>query len=133
MKRRIPTTITLLAVAITASTGCSRASAPSPNTQVTAEAPPPAPTATALEPPAPSAQALVAPSRPEVDNRELHPLRDELLGAKPSQVIAGAAHFRPLCDNDGYPLVGNVAPGKSMHQVTQPSAFCATVRKEAMR
>lgn len=34
--------------------------------------------------------------------------------------------FRPLCDEDGYPLVGNIA---SKGTFTQPSAYCASVRR----
>jgi hypothetical protein len=34
--------------------------------------------------------------------------------------------FRPLCDADGYPLVGNIANKRGVYQ---PSKFCAEVRK----
>ncbi len=34
--------------------------------------------------------------------------------------------FRPLCDEDGYPLVGNIA---TKGRVTQPSELCASVRR----
>jgi hypothetical protein len=36
------------------------------------------------------------------------------------------ARFRPLCDQEGYPLVGNVASKGDMYQ---PSQFCSDVRK----
>jgi len=36
------------------------------------------------------------------------------------------SRFRPLCDKDGYPLVGNMA---NKSNVYQPSQFCSDVRK----
>ena len=54
-------------------------------------------------------------------------LRGEL-GAEEDRAVAQQreAHFRPLCDADGYPLVGNVLT-KAPSGV-QPSVFCADVR-----
>ncbi|MFO0744523.1 MAG: hypothetical protein U1F43_02480 [Myxococcota bacterium] len=52
-------------------------------------------------------------------------LRADLLAAERSDALAHMKVYRPLCDADGYPLVGNLAtksPG------LQPSAFCAAVR-----
>ena len=75
----------------------------------------------------------VADSPPQpapAEDPRLVALREELLlesGGGPSRV----ARFRPLCDDDGYPLVGNVVRGKS--GPAQPSAFCANVRGPAVR
>jgi hypothetical protein len=53
-------------------------------------------------------------------------LRNELLDTEPAQALERIDHFRPLCDADGYPLVGNVATkGVGL----QPSELCAEVRK----
>jgi hypothetical protein len=41
-------------------------------------------------------------------------------------------HFRPLCDEAGYPLVGNMYRKTSEPQY-QPSAFCAKVRTKGSR
>jgi hypothetical protein len=57
-------------------------------------------------------------------------LRAELVATPAKDALARVAHFRPLCDKDGYPLVGNVASGgKSAGNGLQPSQFCASVRK----
>jgi hypothetical protein len=52
-------------------------------------------------------------------------LRDELLATEPTQALERIDYFRPLCDADGYPLVGNVA---SKGPGLQPSQLCAEVR-----
>jgi hypothetical protein len=72
--------------------------------------------------------AVAAPEqdRPVVDKKELWPLREELFSGDRESALKNVAHFRPLCDKDGYPLVGNVIR-KSMGY--QPSAFCAEIRK----
>jgi len=57
---------------------------------------------------------------------DLVQLRDELLQTPVDTALAQVDHFRPLCDAEGYPLVGNVAT-KSIG--LQPSAFCEEVRK----
>jgi hypothetical protein len=61
-----------------------------------------------------------------LDEVALTDLRDELLATPGTEVLAQMDHFRPLCDEQGYPLVGNVAT-KSVGM--QPSQFCAEVRK----
>jgi hypothetical protein len=53
-------------------------------------------------------------------------LRDELGTEDRASALAKAAHFRPLCDKDGYPLVGNV----NRKAGVEPSAFCADVREK---
>jgi hypothetical protein len=40
------------------------------------------------------------------------------------------AHYRPLCDRDGYPLVGNVMR-KGPPVALQPSELCAAIRAKA--
>ena len=57
--------------------------------------------------------------------RELLELRSELANTPPAQALERIDHFRPLCDADGYPLVGNVA---SKGVGLQPSELCAEVR-----
>jgi hypothetical protein len=82
--------------------------------------------------------AAAAPERQERalgDSKDpkLVTLRGEL-GASHDRAAAQAraGHFRPLCDADGYPLVGNVVT-KAPSGV-QPSEFCADVRaKSAVR
>src|SRR5689334_19963994 len=63
-------------------------------------------TATAAFVPA-EAEATPEQDRP-VDKKELWPLREELFNGGREKALANVAHFRPLCDKDGYPLVGNV-------------------------
>jgi hypothetical protein len=73
--------------------------------------------------------ALAWPHKPPPDaevSKELLDLRAKLLGTKPEQARAEAANFRALCDNDGYPLVGNIANKGDRYQ---PSALCADLRK----
>jgi hypothetical protein len=41
-------------------------------------------------------------------------------------------HYRPLCDKDGFPLVGNVMR-KTVKQDYQPSQLCADLRAQAKR
>jgi hypothetical protein len=53
-------------------------------------------------------------------------LRAELDRETRESALAKQAHYRPLCDKDGYPLVGNVnrkGPGGP-----QPSELCADIR-----
>ena len=59
----------------------------------------------------------------------LHALRDELATKTEPQALAALPHFRPLCDAQGYPLVGNLSrKGPAPYG---PAAFCAAVRKRA--
>jgi hypothetical protein len=67
------------------------------------------------------------PPPPDVEvSRELLDLRASLINAGRDGARREIERFRPLCDRDGYPLVGNVANKENMYQ---PSAFCADVRK----
>ena len=45
------------------------------------------------------------------------------------QVKQQLARFRPLCDADGYPLVGNIAT-KGQTIGSQPSELCTLVREQ---
>jgi hypothetical protein len=56
----------------------------------------------------------------------LRALRFALIKAGRAAALAEVVHFRPLCDRDGYPLVGNLANKGDMYQ---PSAFCTDVRQ----
>ena len=62
--------------------------------------------------------------------RALLDLRADLIKSDRDQVQADVARFRPLCDKDGYPLVGNLANKGDRYQ---PSQFCADVRKAEKR
>ena len=53
-------------------------------------------------------------------------LRGDLIRAGREKAQMAIARFRPLCDQDGYPLVGNLANKGDMYQ---PSQFCSDVRK----
>lgn len=58
-------------------------------------------------------------------------LRDDLARVGHDKAQAEVARFRPLCDGDGYPLVGNVAAkGDRWYQ---PSQFCSDLRKVEKR
>jgi hypothetical protein len=58
-------------------------------------------------------------------------LRADLLRAGRDKAQAEIARFRPLCDSDGYPVVGNVAAkGDKWYQ---PSQFCSDLRKTEKR
>jgi hypothetical protein len=154
MKPRALKTYKILAVAL-AATGCTKAVGPDPSTEPTAESisqeapakkaadPAPAEAVNAPGSPAhatdvPSAAAIATPpiDRPLSNDPALVALRGELAGAGRAGALAKVTHFRPLCDKDGYPLVGNVVMGKAEHPGDhyQPSAFCGELRqKQAQR
>jgi hypothetical protein len=88
----------------------------------------PAPTEAASEVQVVSANKK--PIEPEHDSK-LHRLREELFDLRDEkQVLAQKAHFRPLCDADGYPVVGNVMRKASGYQA---SRFCAAIRENKGR
>jgi hypothetical protein len=76
-------------------------------------------------PAAASPAAHTPPSDAQV-SPALRSLRGELLNAGRDKAKADLARFRPLCDKDGYPLVGNIANKGDMYQ---PSQFCSDLRK----
>ena len=53
-------------------------------------------------------------------------LNAELSGTLLDAAVANRAHFRCLCDDEGYPLVGNIN-GKA---VTTASEFCGALREK---
>jgi hypothetical protein len=152
MKPRALKTYKILAVALAAA-GCSKAVGPDPGSNPTAEpitqeAPAPVEAVNAPNAPAsppghatelPSRVAVAEPSegRPVSNDPALMGLRMELAMRGREHALANVAHFRPLCDKDGYPLVGNVVIGKGNNPVKyQPSAFCSEIRqqqKQALR
>jgi hypothetical protein len=136
MKPRILVTQKILAVALTAAAGCSTATGndvtPRPVTDKDTLA---APAQTEVAPPAaespqPTAVLQTPPNRPTSNDPALLALRDKLMGKPRAEVLADPEPFRPLCDKDGYPLVGNL-----MRKVAtpdyQPSTFCADLRARA--
>lgn len=68
------------------------------------------------------------PPRDEDAKPELVALRGKLFDAGKDKALEQPSKFRPLCDAEGYPLVGNVANKRGLYQ---PSAFCAEVRRKA--
>jgi hypothetical protein len=77
-----------------------------------------------------SAAAFASPDhRPPPDataKPELLKLRAELFQLAGDAAKQQLDHFRPLCDADGYPLVGNIV---TKGERTQPSEVCARVRE----
>jgi hypothetical protein len=124
MKPRALQTYKILAVAVTAAAGCSRPVAPDVGAEPVQQAVAPPVTTTV--------QAAAAPPAP-VDKAALEALRDEMNLLTRDKALQQMAHFRPLCDRDGYPLVGNVmrkAPDDEQYRVSQ---LCEEVRKQAAR
>lgn len=129
-KARVLVSTKILAVALTATAGC----APPVGASSASSGPEHSELATVLVPPAPlvasappiSEAAPQEAARPPADNPTLKALRDELAGVGRDGAMARAAHFRPLCDEGGYPLVGNAAARKGPSYA--PSQFCAEVR-----
>jgi hypothetical protein len=73
------------------------------------------------------AQPEIEPAPAPLDESALMGLRGELSTAGRDGAMKDPKHFRPLCDKEGYPLVGNMVrkvPGEQY----QPSAFCAELR-----
>lgn len=77
-----------------------------------------------------AATARASPEPPPPDakvKKALLVLRGKLLATPRREARAQRATFRPLCDQWGYPLVGDVAAGKG--EAYQPSELCAEVRR----
>ncbi len=118
MKRRIIRPYKILAVTLGASAGCTTAPRPDPPTATTA----PAITAPAI-PAAPAPRDVRLPPPDDKVDRQLLTLRDELYRTGTNELGRTESHFRPLCDKDGYPLVGNLG------QKSLPvAAFCEAQR-----
>ena len=84
-----------------------------------------------------STAALAAPAPDDQVPYELLELRDELVNAGERAALDDMPRYRPLCDAEGYPLVGNVLPKGSdesvfvyMDPTFQPSEFCKQVRAD---
>jgi len=60
------------------------------------------------------------------ENPDLTQLAYELKGTSLEQAMRDR-HFRPLCDAQGFPLVGNVV---SKVDMTDVSTFCSEVRRQ---
>lgn len=79
-----------------------------------------------------SATAFASPEhRPPPDAKAkpaLIKLRGEMFELPGDKVKQQLARFRPLCDADGYPLVGNIST-KGDDDRMQPSALCTLVRE----
>jgi hypothetical protein len=132
----------LTVVLLSASAGCG-ASSP--------RAPTPAPTPTRVPVPAiaatssvtdpmatvtvlanPSADLVIPATPPVIEPDHEQPesvmrLRSELYRADELTLSASHAKFRALCDENGYPVVGNVASKSMRHDV---SSYCEDVREQ---
>jgi hypothetical protein len=76
-----------------------------------------------------SAAPLAACVQSQPHGPDLVSLRSELVETAQATALTEMPHFRPLCDDQGYPLVGNVAAKVVGYQ---PSEFCAEVRKQPL-
>ena len=129
-KRKILTVLLL-------SAGCGTTSTPGKQRQTSAAEVPVPTVASASTPPiAPAVVAtpIVAPAprEPTPDAelpRALIELRSALYGTERDLAHAPSARFRPLCDAEGYPLVGNIA-NKGAHEVGE---YCADLRTTLAR
>ena len=125
MRRRVITTTKVLSVAF-ALTGCSTSDASKIDaSEIDARSEPtPEASAVASQVVAPSVSAPLASTDPK-----LLGLGIELGSTDRAKALANLDHFRPLCDANGYPLVGNF-PSKGM-EPTNPlpvADVCAQVR-----
>lgn len=122
MRRRVLTTTKILAVALATGPACTKTEV-RPDPPPVSSAPMVASALPTTSTPAPSARS---------EDPKLVALRDELASTKESEALSNLTRFQPLCDKDGYPLVGNLArkaPGDGL----APSALCAEVRKKKGR
>lgn len=110
MKRRVIHPYKILAVALGAGVGCSSSARPEP------------------APAAPDAAVQHAPPTDDKADPKLLTLRTELDQESLQAALTKQDHFRPLCDKDGYPLVGNLNRKGPGPPGAAPSAFCAGVR-----
>lgn len=147
--------LVLTAAALSSMTGCAPTTAPITSATPTSADVAPPPVATTTSPAPVDAPAVATASTPpeqpvapasHVTTPELVPeplddgkaptnlisLREELFhsGYGGEKAFANVAHFRPLCDAQGYPVVGNVMRKASGYQ---PSAFCGELRAKTGR
>jgi hypothetical protein len=126
MKPRVIAPYKVLAVAL-ATVSCGKATSEEPRAQGAASA------TTPTAPVAAAASAAPAPATVPDDKADpkLLLLRAELDTETRESALAKQTHYRPLCDKDGYPLVGNVlrkGPGGP-----QPSELCTEVRAKSAK
>lgn len=82
---------------------------------------------TALLLSAPAVGFAKAPPPPDsAAPKALLDLRAKLLSTPKDDAKHDVGKFRALCDDEGYPLVGNIA---NKSERLQPSEVCATLRK----
>ena len=81
-----------------------------------------------------SAAAFASPGHRPPDDAHAKPellkLRGELRALGVAQGKQQVAHFRPLCDAEGYPLVGNIRTKGDDEGALQPSELCKLVREQ---
>jgi len=153
MKPRVLVTQKILVAVVTTAAaataaGCARpATEPSPATAESVvarprEAPPPAEAHETAPPPTEvaadvqhasarveHASATRVPPPPKPDAK-IYLLQSELYELDEERALAEKARFRPLCDADGFPVVGNVMRKSTGYQA---SSFCAVVRNHKSR
>lgn len=111
---------------VTADVGTALATASAPASPTPAPAPPPTPTTLEVAHVAPASDAMhPEPLDDQHAGEGLLKLREELFNSGFHGSTAVEARFRPLCDGQGYPVVGNVFRKASGYQ---PSAYCNNLR-----
>lgn len=141
MKRRILTTQKILAVSFIAA-GC--ASQATPEARPASAPMSEAPTTVSVTPPV--AQPVIQPASasseatsnaaatpaattpaPASPDKTIYELRSEIERTTREDAMKRVAHFRPLCDKDGFPVVGNTAR-KGGAPDYSASKFCSEIR-----
>lgn len=136
MKRRVIHPYKILAVALGAGVGCSSSARPDPAPATATAANAPNAAATPATPAAPATSATpdgVNRHTPPTDDKadpKLLTLRTELDQESLQAALTKQDHYRPLCDKDGYPLVGNLNRKGPGPPGASPSAFCTGVRSK---
>ena len=87
-----------------------------------------------------ASDALAGPPPDDEARPELLELRAEMADRGEDEALRAKPHFRPLCDAQGYPLVGNLLPkepDETMPSIMlpleppyQPSEFCTLIRAD---
>ncbi len=123
--RRILSTKILVVAAVSAGCGQSKAPDASATTAASEAQRPPAPGVTQAGAASASSEALMA------EQIRLFQLQGELSALSVQEAMAQSQKFRPLCDEKGYPLVGNMArkggPDVAGKTATA-SEFCEALR-----
>ncbi len=129
---RTRTIMTVAILAVGGGTGCTR-QAPATRTVAVAPTPAATPAVATTVTAVPAPVIAVSAPRPADDSMNLFQLADELRATEPALVAARTAHFRPLCDGDGYPVVGNLVTKSMQPDPPVVAAFCADVRAQGPR